>query len=376
MPCLASGGCHEEGTGGADARDPSGGECVRAQCGAHGTGQVGRASGPVEARAHRWPTRADRHRDPGFGRPEGALARVLLPARQLAAIHALRRVERPRKYVALTTADTVVVPKGADEDVWAAAIDVIRKPAPPCEGRILHRDFQRGDVLFDVPPSNPEEPPPIPRTHSPAPAWPAPGRPPPSTRTRSPSPMSPWDGSRSGSDPEGRSRSRRRSRSCANNDGDSRAPGNPALPPPGSRAGPLPAEPDRQPGPRVGTRAGTPAACSGCGTPMPDCGDDAGHRPPSGTPDVPHPVAMHDIGWSPMSACSRHGRSGRERRCPSERSAPGRVGCVGRTSTGSRNVDEHLAVDSRPAPPCPDLGGSPCGRPRRTRTYSLSLDAG
>ncbi|WP_219819218.1 phosphotransferase family protein [Streptomyces lydicamycinicus] len=82
---------------------------------------------------------------------EGLATRVPLLARQLVAIHALRPVERPRKYVAWTTADTVVVPKGADAAVWAAAIDVIRKPAPPYEGRFLHRDFQPGNVLFDVP---------------------------------------------------------------------------------------------------------------------------------------------------------------------------------------------------------------------------------
>lgn len=82
---------------------------------------------------------------------EGLATRVPLLARQLVAIHALRPVERPREYVAWTTADTVVVPKGADAAVWAAAIDVIRKPAPPYEGRFLHRDFQPGNVLFDVP---------------------------------------------------------------------------------------------------------------------------------------------------------------------------------------------------------------------------------
>ncbi|MDT0541376.1 MULTISPECIES: aminoglycoside phosphotransferase family protein [Streptomyces] len=86
---------------------------------------------------------------------EGLETRVPLLARQLVAIHALRPAERPRKYVALTTADTVVVPKGADAAVWAAAIDVIRKPAPPYEGRFLHRDFQPGNVLFDVEPSGP-----------------------------------------------------------------------------------------------------------------------------------------------------------------------------------------------------------------------------
>ncbi|MFC9238443.1 phosphotransferase family protein [Streptomyces decoyicus] len=86
---------------------------------------------------------------------EGLETRVPLLARQLVAVHALRPSERPRGYVALTTADTVVVPKGTDAAVWAAAIDVIRRPAPPHEGRFLHRDFQPGNVLFDVPPSRP-----------------------------------------------------------------------------------------------------------------------------------------------------------------------------------------------------------------------------
>ncbi|MEU8892570.1 phosphotransferase [Streptomyces sp. NPDC048442] len=86
---------------------------------------------------------------------EGVETRVPLLARQLVAIHARRPAERPRKYVAWTTADTVVVPKGADAGAWAAAIDVIRKPAPPYEGRFLHRDFQPGNVLFDVSPSGP-----------------------------------------------------------------------------------------------------------------------------------------------------------------------------------------------------------------------------
>ncbi|MER7399685.1 aminoglycoside phosphotransferase family protein [Streptomyces sp. NPDC000151] len=86
---------------------------------------------------------------------EGLEARVPLLARQLVAIHALRPAEQPREYVALTTADTVVVPEGADAAVWAAAIDVIRKPAPPYEGRFLHRDFQPGNVLFEEPPPRP-----------------------------------------------------------------------------------------------------------------------------------------------------------------------------------------------------------------------------
>ncbi|MGW7692673.1 phosphotransferase family protein [Streptomyces asiaticus] len=86
---------------------------------------------------------------------EGLETRVPQLARQLVAIHALRPAVRPREYVAWTTADTVVVPKGADAAVWAAAIDVIRRPAPPYEGRFLHRDFHPGNVLFDVPPPRP-----------------------------------------------------------------------------------------------------------------------------------------------------------------------------------------------------------------------------
>ncbi|MFJ3219479.1 phosphotransferase family protein [Kitasatospora sp. NPDC086801] len=89
---------------------------------------------------------------------EGVETRVPLLARQLVAIHAVRPAERPREYVALTTADSVVTPKGADAAAWAAAIDVIRRPAPPYEGRFLHRDFQPGNVLFDVPPPSPEDP--------------------------------------------------------------------------------------------------------------------------------------------------------------------------------------------------------------------------
>ncbi|MFE3204769.1 phosphotransferase family protein [Embleya sp. NPDC055664] len=86
---------------------------------------------------------------------EGLEGRIPLLARQLVAIHALRPARRPREYVALTTADTVVIPKGADTAAWRAAVDVIRKPPPSYEGRFLHRDFQPGNVLFDTPPSRP-----------------------------------------------------------------------------------------------------------------------------------------------------------------------------------------------------------------------------
>ncbi|MGW2858858.1 phosphotransferase family protein [Streptomyces sp. NPDC001205] len=86
---------------------------------------------------------------------EGLETRLPLLARQLMAVHAVRPAVRPREYVALTTADTVVTPDGADAAVWAAAIDVIREPAPCYEGRFLHRDFQPGNVLFDVPHEDP-----------------------------------------------------------------------------------------------------------------------------------------------------------------------------------------------------------------------------
>ncbi|WP_327399069.1 aminoglycoside phosphotransferase family protein [Streptomyces sp. NBC_01288] len=81
-------------------------------------------------------------------------ARVPLLARQLVTIHAVRPADRPQVYKAWTTADAVVPPLGAEQVAWAAAADVIRKPAPRYEGRFLHRDFQPGNVLFDVSPSS------------------------------------------------------------------------------------------------------------------------------------------------------------------------------------------------------------------------------
>ncbi len=84
---------------------------------------------------------------------EGLATRIVLLARALVAVHALRTTHRPREYQSLTTAETVVIPERAHAEAWAAAIDVIRAPAPPYEGRILHRDFQPGNVLFDVPSS-------------------------------------------------------------------------------------------------------------------------------------------------------------------------------------------------------------------------------
>lgn len=85
---------------------------------------------------------------------EGLDVRLPLLARQLVAVHEVRPAVRPREYVALTTADTVVTPEGADTEVWAAAIEAIRRPAPRYEGRFLHRDFQPGNVLLDLPPED------------------------------------------------------------------------------------------------------------------------------------------------------------------------------------------------------------------------------
>ncbi|CAM5264387.1 hypothetical protein STENM36S_07221 [Streptomyces tendae] len=89
---------------------------------------------------------------------EGVRLRLPALARHLVSIHALRPAERPRGHVALTTADTVVIPRGADTAAWDAAIKVIRGPAPPWEGRFLHRDFQPGNVLFEEAPTRPAGP--------------------------------------------------------------------------------------------------------------------------------------------------------------------------------------------------------------------------
>ncbi|MFJ9246709.1 phosphotransferase family protein [Streptomyces sp. NPDC101776] len=85
---------------------------------------------------------------------EGLKARVPLLARQLVEIHAFDPVDRPQHYKAWTTADAVVPAQGADRAAWTAAIDVIREPAPPFEGRFMHRDFHPGNVLFDLSPED------------------------------------------------------------------------------------------------------------------------------------------------------------------------------------------------------------------------------
>ncbi len=82
---------------------------------------------------------------------EGVETRVPSLARQLVAIHGVRPVVRPPTYVRHTTAESVVIPAGADMGVWGTAIDVIREGPPAYDGCFLHGDFQPGNVLFDGP---------------------------------------------------------------------------------------------------------------------------------------------------------------------------------------------------------------------------------
>ncbi|MFB6720183.1 phosphotransferase family protein [Kribbella sp. NPDC056345] len=80
---------------------------------------------------------------------EGVEARVSLLARQLVAIHGVRPVVRPPVFVRQSTAESVVVPEGADAGAWGTAIDVIRQGVPAYEGCFLHGDFHPGNVLFE-----------------------------------------------------------------------------------------------------------------------------------------------------------------------------------------------------------------------------------
>ncbi|MFJ8050068.1 alpha/beta fold hydrolase [Streptomyces luteogriseus] len=68
-------------------------------------------------------------------------ARVDLLAAQLARIHRVVPLVRPRTYQAWTSA--AAVPPG-----WERAVDVIRRAPPPYDGCFLHRDFHPGNVLF------------------------------------------------------------------------------------------------------------------------------------------------------------------------------------------------------------------------------------
>ncbi|QFR02483.1 aminoglycoside phosphotransferase family protein [Streptomyces phaeolivaceus] len=71
--------------------------------------------------------------------------RLDLLAGQLARIHAVVPVERPRTYQAWTSPERVTTAGGA---LWERAVDVIRREPPAWEGCFLHRDFHPGNVLF------------------------------------------------------------------------------------------------------------------------------------------------------------------------------------------------------------------------------------
>lgn len=78
----------------------------------------------------------------------GIETRSHLLARVLVAIHATNFEKKPADYMALTTADSVVIPPRGDKTVWLEAIRVIADPPPEYEPSILHGDFQPGNVLF------------------------------------------------------------------------------------------------------------------------------------------------------------------------------------------------------------------------------------
>ncbi|WP_265446471.1 phosphotransferase family protein [Flexivirga meconopsidis] len=88
---------------------------------------------------------------PGRTRLEdnGIELRVVQLARQLVDIHRLDPGESLPFFETLSTPESAVLPTGAETRLWSAAIDLIRAPAPSYEGRMLHRDFQPGNVLFD-----------------------------------------------------------------------------------------------------------------------------------------------------------------------------------------------------------------------------------
>lgn len=71
--------------------------------------------------------------------------RADLLAAQLARIHRVVPMERPRPYQAWTSPERVQAPAGA---MWERAVDVIRRDPPPYEGCLLHRDYHPGNVLF------------------------------------------------------------------------------------------------------------------------------------------------------------------------------------------------------------------------------------
>ncbi|MDX2709815.1 phosphotransferase [Streptomyces sp. PA03-6a] len=90
---------------------------------------------------------------PGEVRLEDAEAgaRAWLLARQLVRIHGLDvgETDRPRTYQPWTAPERVRPPGATSRpDLWARAVDVIRRDPPAHEGLFLHRDFHPGNALF------------------------------------------------------------------------------------------------------------------------------------------------------------------------------------------------------------------------------------
>ncbi|MFI6414383.1 phosphotransferase family protein [Streptomyces sp. NPDC050585] len=83
--------------------------------------------------------------DEGAGRRAGLLARQLLEVHRVAVAEA----ERPRPYQAWTSPERVTPPAGTRRpELWARAVDVIRRDPPAYDGCFLHRDFHPCNVLF------------------------------------------------------------------------------------------------------------------------------------------------------------------------------------------------------------------------------------
>lgn len=82
---------------------------------------------------------------------DGAAARSAQLAEMLAEIHriAVPAEARPRSYQIWTPPQLMRAPAAsARPDLWAHAIDIARRPAPPHESCFLHRDYHPGNVLF------------------------------------------------------------------------------------------------------------------------------------------------------------------------------------------------------------------------------------
>jgi aminoglycoside phosphotransferase (APT) family kinase protein len=86
---------------------------------------------------------------------DGIQTRIRCLAQLLVAIHSIPVKAGLRRYSTGSTAESAVVPPTADTDIWSAATRVIGRPPSRSQVRLLHRDFQPGNVLFDTGPTGP-----------------------------------------------------------------------------------------------------------------------------------------------------------------------------------------------------------------------------